>query len=77
MLFRYNQRSTTECTGSNPPTIKGVVIIIRENCLTAKKLQVLWFRRNTIEEVYPKTEFFIKLINGRYKIICYLHKKRQ
>ncbi len=76
MALGYNPRSTTEWKGTRPTTRMGVAAIIRENFLTAQKTaNLLNNGKKTIDEIDPKTEFFIKLINGEYKIMCHLHKE--
>ena len=76
MALGYNPRSTTEWKGTRPTTRMGVAAIIRENFLSAQKAANLMNNgKKTIDEIDPKTEFFIKLINGEYKIMCHLHKE--
>ena len=72
MALGYNPRSTTEWKGTRPTTRMGVAAIIRENFLAAQKAANLMSNgKKTIDEIDPKTEFFIKLISGEYKIMCH------
>jgi imidazolonepropionase-like amidohydrolase len=72
----FHPRSMTGWTGKRPSTRMGVVSILRENFIKAKKMQnLLNAEKKTIDEVDPNTEVYMDMLAQKHKIMTHLHKE--
>jgi imidazolonepropionase-like amidohydrolase len=72
----YHPRSTTTWKGKRPSTRMGLVSLLRENLIKAKKTQNLLNegskKRDEIDSV---TEVLMDILNQKYKVMMHLHRE--
>jgi imidazolonepropionase-like amidohydrolase len=72
----YHPRMMTDWPGKRPSTRMGVVAILRENFIKAKKTKNLVDSgKKTLDEVDPLTEVFIDILDQKHKMMVHLHKE--
>jgi imidazolonepropionase-like amidohydrolase len=72
----YHPRMMTDWSGKRPSTRMGVVAILRENFIKAKKTKNLVDSgKKTLDEVDPLTEVFIDILDQKHKMMVHLHKE--
>ncbi len=72
----YHPRSTTTWKGKRPSTRMGVVALLRENLIKARKTQnLLKAGAKSIDEIDPFTEVLIDILNQRHKMMVHFHRE--
>ena len=72
----YHPRAMTSWKGRRPTTRMGVVSILRENFIRAKKTQnLLKSEKKTTDEVDPNTEVFMDMLAHKHRLMVHLHKE--
>jgi imidazolonepropionase-like amidohydrolase len=72
----YHPRVMTSWKGKRPTTRMGVVSILRENFIKAKKMQnLLKSEKKTIDEVDPNTEVYMDMLAHKHRLMVHLHKE--
>src|SRR3954447_8854031 len=72
----FHPRSMTNWPGKRPSTRMGVISILRENFIKAKKTKnLLDSGKKSIEEVDPLTEVFIDILDQKHRMMVHLHKE--
>ena len=72
----FHPRSMTNWPGKRPSTRMGVISILRENFIKAKKTKnLLDSGKKSIEEVDPQTEVFIDILAQKHRLMMHLHKE--
>jgi imidazolonepropionase-like amidohydrolase len=72
----YHPRMMTDWSGKRPSTRMGVVAILRENFIKAKKTKnLLDSGKKTMDEIDPLTEVFIDILAQKHKMMVHLHKE--
>jgi imidazolonepropionase-like amidohydrolase len=72
----FHPRSMTNWKGKRPSSRMGVVSIIRENFIKAKKMKnLLNAEKKSIDEVDPNTEVYMDVLAQKYKMMVHLHKE--
>lgn len=74
--FGYNPMSTIEWKGVRPSTRMGAVGILRNELAIGKKMiELVKKEKKIIEELYPKDETIIALLEGRERLRIHVHKE--
>ena len=72
----FHPRSTTSWKGKRPSTRMGVISLLRENLIKAKKTQNLLNEGSKKrDEVDPITEVLMDILNQKYKVMMHLHRE--
>jgi len=72
----YNPRSRIDWKGNRPSSRMGVIAMIRDNFIKARKIQnLLRIEKKVIDEIDPTTELFIDILSNKYKLMVHLHKE--
>jgi len=72
----FHPRSTTTWKGKRPSTRMGVISLLRENLINAKKTQNLLSEGSKKpDEIDPGTEVLIDILNQKYKVMMHLHRE--
>jgi len=72
----YHPRSTTSWKGKRPSTRMGLVSLLRENLIMAKKTQNLLNEGSkSNDDIDPTTEVLMDILNQKYKIMMHLHRE--
>ncbi len=72
----YNPRSRTEWKGNRPSSRMGVIAMLRDNFIKARKMQnLLKNEKKVIDEIDPTTELFIDMLSNKYKLMVHLQKE--
>jgi imidazolonepropionase-like amidohydrolase len=72
----YHPRSTTTWKGKRPSTRMGLVSLLRENLIKAKKTQNLLNEGSKKrDEIDPVTEILMDVLNQKYKVMMHLHRE--
>ena len=72
----YHPRSTTTWKGKRPSTRMGLVSLLRENLIKAKKTQNLLNEGSKkSDEIDPVTEILMDILNQKYKVMMHLHRE--
>ena len=72
----YHPRVMTSWKGKRPSTRMGVVSILRENFIKARKMQnLLKSEKKTIDEVDPNSEVYMDILDQKHKVMVHLHKE--
>jgi len=72
----YNPRSRTEWKGNRPSSRMGVIAMLRDNFIKARKMQnLLKNEKKVIDEIDPTTELFIDMLSNKYKLMIHLQKE--
>lgn len=72
----YHPRAMTSWKGRRPTTRMGVVSILRENFIRAKKMQnLLKSEKKTSDEVDPNTEVYMDMLAHKHRLMVHLHKE--
>jgi imidazolonepropionase-like amidohydrolase len=72
----YHPRSTTTWKGKRPSTCMGLVSLLRENLIKAKKTQNLLNEcSKRRDEIDPVTEILMDVLNQKYKVMMHLHRE--
>jgi len=72
----FHPRSMTNWPGKRPSTRMGVISILRENFIKAKKTKnLLDSGKKSIDEVDPLTEVFIDILDQKHRMMVHLHKE--
>jgi imidazolonepropionase-like amidohydrolase len=72
----FHPRSMTHWQGKRPSTRMGVVAILRENFIKAKKAKNLVDSgKKTMDEIDPLTEVFIDILDQKHRMMVHLHKE--
>jgi len=62
--------------GKRPSTRMGVVSILRENFIKARKMQnLLKSEKKTIDEVDSNSEVYMDILDQKHKVMVHLHKE--
>lgn len=76
MALGYNPRSRVDWKGNRPSSRMGVVTMLRENFIKARKMQnLLKSEKKVIDEIDPTTELFIDILSNKHKLMVHLHKE--
>jgi imidazolonepropionase-like amidohydrolase len=72
----YHPRVMTSWKGKRPSTRMGVVSILRENFIKAKKMQnLLKSEKKATDEVDPNTEVYMDMLAHKHRLMVHLHKE--
>lgn len=72
----YHPRSTTTWDGKRPSTRMGVVSLLRESLIKAKKAQnMIENGSKKRDEIDPVTEVLMDILNQKYKVMMHLHRE--
>ncbi len=76
MALGYHPRVMTGWKGKRPSTRMGVVSILRENFIKARKMQnLLKSEKKTIDEVDSNSEVYMDILDQKHKVMVHLHKE--
>src|SRR5919112_462348 len=72
----FHPRSMMHWQGKRPSTRMGVVAVLRENFIKAKKAKNLVDSgKKTMDEIDPLTEVFIDILDQKHRMLVHLHKE--